>query len=268
MLGDAHFREGDAGSYILAVAEYKEFLSLYPSHPKADYAQFMAGEVVLQAEELVRQGPDDDTPGPRGVPATPRRLPRIAPTSSRPESASETTRQTLGQARVPGRVLLSANAQGLSCCRPAVPGPARRLPGLRTPRRGPFSPWRGYVGCRTRARGPPPSRSTHDASFPKAPTSSQPANSSHRYVCQARDPVKRPLPRPRPCSGRPPRARRPQSLAGPQVKLETKRKNLLTVPPFPCYFPSNRVWRCRAMDAHGSGSGQRSISGSVQEGRQ
>ena len=43
-LADAHFGEGGAGNYILAVSEYRDFVTLYPSHPKSDYAQFQTGE--------------------------------------------------------------------------------------------------------------------------------------------------------------------------------------------------------------------------------
>ena len=57
-LADSHFQEGGAGSYILAISEYRDFLTLYPSHPKSDYAQFQVGGGVLQAEERARPGPD------------------------------------------------------------------------------------------------------------------------------------------------------------------------------------------------------------------
>ena len=32
------------GNYVLAVSSYREFLTLFPQHPKSDYAQFRAGE--------------------------------------------------------------------------------------------------------------------------------------------------------------------------------------------------------------------------------
>lgn len=43
-LGDAYFREGGTANYILAVSAYRDFLTLYPSHARADYAQFQVGE--------------------------------------------------------------------------------------------------------------------------------------------------------------------------------------------------------------------------------
>lgn len=43
-LADSHFGEGGAASSILAISEYRDFVTLYPSHPKSDYAQFRIGE--------------------------------------------------------------------------------------------------------------------------------------------------------------------------------------------------------------------------------
>jgi outer membrane protein assembly factor BamD len=43
-LADSYFDEGGTGNYVLAVSAYREFLTLYPSHPKSDYAQFRAAE--------------------------------------------------------------------------------------------------------------------------------------------------------------------------------------------------------------------------------
>lgn len=42
-IGDTYYRDGGAENYVLAVAEYREFLSFYPTHPRADYAQFQIG---------------------------------------------------------------------------------------------------------------------------------------------------------------------------------------------------------------------------------
>jgi outer membrane protein assembly factor BamD len=43
-LGDSYFKEGGTGNYILAVSAYREFLTLFPSHPRSDYAQFQVAE--------------------------------------------------------------------------------------------------------------------------------------------------------------------------------------------------------------------------------
>jgi len=43
-LADSYFEEGGTANYVLAVSSYREFLTLYPQHPKSDYAQFRAAE--------------------------------------------------------------------------------------------------------------------------------------------------------------------------------------------------------------------------------
>jgi outer membrane protein assembly factor BamD len=39
-IGDAFMGEKNAASYVLAINEYREFLSFYPTHTRADYAQY------------------------------------------------------------------------------------------------------------------------------------------------------------------------------------------------------------------------------------
>ncbi|HEY8551821.1 MAG TPA: outer membrane protein assembly factor BamD [Vicinamibacterales bacterium] len=39
-LGDAYLGEGSLASQVLAINEFREFLSFYPTHPRADYAQY------------------------------------------------------------------------------------------------------------------------------------------------------------------------------------------------------------------------------------
>jgi len=39
-VGDTFLGEGTAESYVLAINEFREFLSFYPTHKRADYAQF------------------------------------------------------------------------------------------------------------------------------------------------------------------------------------------------------------------------------------
>jgi outer membrane protein assembly factor BamD len=55
-LADSYFEEGGTASLILAIAAYREFLTLYPSHPKGDYAQLRLAEAYYQQ----RNGPDRD----------------------------------------------------------------------------------------------------------------------------------------------------------------------------------------------------------------
>jgi len=39
-IGDTYMGEKSSASYVLAINEYREFLSFYPTHKRADYAQF------------------------------------------------------------------------------------------------------------------------------------------------------------------------------------------------------------------------------------
>ena len=58
-LGDSYFQEGGNANDILAIGAYREFLTLYPSHPKSDYAQYQVAEAYFAQ----RNGPDrDQTP--------------------------------------------------------------------------------------------------------------------------------------------------------------------------------------------------------------
>jgi outer membrane protein assembly factor BamD len=42
-IGDTYLGEGSAESLVLAIAEFQEFLSFYPTHARADYAQYKLG---------------------------------------------------------------------------------------------------------------------------------------------------------------------------------------------------------------------------------
>ena len=58
-VGDAYFQEGGTANYILAIGAYREFLTLYPSHPRSDYAQLQVAESYFKQ----KNGPDrDQTP--------------------------------------------------------------------------------------------------------------------------------------------------------------------------------------------------------------
>jgi outer membrane assembly lipoprotein YfiO len=55
-LADSYFEEGGVGNYVLAVSSYREFLTLYPQHPKSDYAQFRCAESYFKQKNT----PDRD----------------------------------------------------------------------------------------------------------------------------------------------------------------------------------------------------------------
>jgi len=43
LIADAYFKKGDEGNMILAAAEYREFINLYPYSPSAAYCQYQIG---------------------------------------------------------------------------------------------------------------------------------------------------------------------------------------------------------------------------------
>ena len=43
LIADAYYRKGDEGNMILAAAEYREFINLYPYSPSAAYCQYQIG---------------------------------------------------------------------------------------------------------------------------------------------------------------------------------------------------------------------------------
>jgi outer membrane protein assembly factor BamD len=47
-LGDSYFEEGGTANYILAIEEYRQFLTFYPSHARSDYAQFRVAEAYFK----------------------------------------------------------------------------------------------------------------------------------------------------------------------------------------------------------------------------
>jgi outer membrane protein assembly factor BamD len=55
-LGDTYIEESGTSNDILAIGAYREFLTLYPSHPKSDYAQFQVAESYFRQ----KSGPDRD----------------------------------------------------------------------------------------------------------------------------------------------------------------------------------------------------------------
>lgn len=55
-VGDTYFTEGGVGNYTLAAGQYREFLTVFPSHPRGDYAQFRIGESFFNQ----KNSPDRD----------------------------------------------------------------------------------------------------------------------------------------------------------------------------------------------------------------
>ncbi len=96
-MGDAHFQEGGIANYILATSAYREFLRIYPSHPRADYAQFQAAESAFAQ----MNGPDrDQSPTFRALEEYERLLDLYSDTSYAETARSRihTCRQSLARA--------------------------------------------------------------------------------------------------------------------------------------------------------------------------
>ena len=96
-LADTYYEEGGTGNYVLAVSAYREFLTLYPQHPRSDYAQFRAGESYFKQ----KNSSDRDQTATKQALEEYERLLDIYPQSSHVEEARErirTCRQTLAHA--------------------------------------------------------------------------------------------------------------------------------------------------------------------------
>lgn len=57
-IGDSYLGEGSAASRVLAANEYREFLTFYPTHPRADYAQY---KLAMSYYEQMRAPERDQT---------------------------------------------------------------------------------------------------------------------------------------------------------------------------------------------------------------
>ena len=55
-VGDTYLGDGTTEGFILAISEFREFLTFYPTHPRADYAQFKLG----MAHFYQMRGPERD----------------------------------------------------------------------------------------------------------------------------------------------------------------------------------------------------------------
>jgi outer membrane protein assembly factor BamD len=95
-LADTYMKQGGTGNYVLAISSYREFLTLYPSHPLAAYAQFQAAEAYFKQEN----NPDRDQTPTRQALEEYQRLLDIYPNSEYVEKTRERIhdcRQTLAR---------------------------------------------------------------------------------------------------------------------------------------------------------------------------
>jgi outer membrane protein assembly factor BamD len=82
-VGETYVKEGGSTNDLLAVGAYREFLTLYPSHPKSDEAQFQVGEAYFRR----RNGPDRDQTDTKEAVAEFQRLLDLYPESPFAEQA-------------------------------------------------------------------------------------------------------------------------------------------------------------------------------------
>jgi outer membrane assembly lipoprotein YfiO len=82
-LGDTYVKEGGTAQDILAIGAYREFLTLYPSHPQSDYAQFQVAESYFRQ----KSGPDRDQTQTMHALEEYQRLLELYPSSQYVESA-------------------------------------------------------------------------------------------------------------------------------------------------------------------------------------
>jgi outer membrane protein assembly factor BamD len=88
-LAETYIKEGGTANYILAVAKYREFLTLYPSHPKSDYAQLQAAEAYFRQ----RNSPDRDQTSTQKALEEYQRLLDVYPSSTYVEAARNRVRE-------------------------------------------------------------------------------------------------------------------------------------------------------------------------------
>ena len=96
-LGEAYYREGGSANYVLGVSAYRDFLTLYPSHPRSDEAQFQVAEGFFAQ----KNGADRDQTPTRQALEEYQRLMEFFPSSPRVEVARERIvicRQSLARA--------------------------------------------------------------------------------------------------------------------------------------------------------------------------
>jgi outer membrane protein assembly factor BamD len=95
-LADTYMKQGGTGNYVLAISSYREFLTLYPSHPLAAYAQFQAAEAYFKQVN----SPDRDQTATHQALEEYQRLLDVYPNSEYVEKARERVhdcRQTLAR---------------------------------------------------------------------------------------------------------------------------------------------------------------------------
>jgi outer membrane protein assembly factor BamD len=116
-LGEAYVGEGGTASDILAIGAYRDFLTLYPSHPQSDTAQFQVAEAYFRQ----RNGPDRDQTKTQEALAEYERLLELYPETKHVEEARkriQQCRQSLARAEFLAGYFYQRTRES---CRAAIP---------------------------------------------------------------------------------------------------------------------------------------------------
>ncbi len=116
-LGEAFVKEQGTSNDILAIGAYRDFLTLYPSHPQSDSAQFQVAEAYFRQ----RNGPDRDQTKTQEALAEYERLLELYPDTKHAEEARkriQECRQTLARAEFLAGYFYLRTRQA---CRAAIP---------------------------------------------------------------------------------------------------------------------------------------------------
>ena len=117
-IGDSHLGEGTTEGYVLAINEFQEFLSFFPTHKRVDYAQFkLAMSHFYQMRDAMRDQ-TETVEAIRELTRLRRAVPERRPQPALPRGAG----QAAGGART-----ASASTSWASACSTTGPGgiPAR-----------------------------------------------------------------------------------------------------------------------------------------------
>ncbi len=207
-LADSYFEEGGTGNYVLAVSSYREFLTLYPQHPKSDYAQFRCAESYFEQKNT----PDRDQTATDQALEEFQRLLDVYPQSTYVEQTRERSASCGRSGRVP------TSRSGSSTRRPGSPGAPPSAATRRSSRSIPTSRYltrssSGWLNAwRTRAatQKPAPHWGGSRQSSRRARSSKRRRSSKPPSLPRASPRQPRPLP-----PGRPRRANQPALPSGP-----------------------------------------------------
>ena len=104
-VGDTYIGEGSAESYVLAINEFREFLSFYPTHKRADYAQLKLGMAHFYQMRAPERDQTETRDGDRGTADVRQSLSKLGTYRRRPEASARGERPSRGLG-VPRRRLL------------------------------------------------------------------------------------------------------------------------------------------------------------------